>query len=130
MFHKLAKLHQECALKKGDEYRALTNNLISGRVKYLDFEITPNNLDRVEKIKGIGESSVGKMKEFFERGDGSCNRIEAFKEDKERMAVRAMQNIWGVGIKGVSEACSSCIIRFVGNDSQLFGTLLFCRPKP
>ena len=103
MFHKLAKMHQECALKQNDEFRALTNNLISGRVKFLDFEITPENLDRVKKIKGIGESSAGKMKEFFDRGDGSCNRIEAFEKDKERMAVRVMQNIWGVGIKGVSE---------------------------
>lgn len=104
MFHKLAKLHQECALKHNDEYRALTNNCISGRVRYLDFEITPYNLDRVKKIKGIGESSVGKMSEFFERGDGSCNRIEAFEADEERMAVRVMQNIYGVGISKVSKA--------------------------
>jgi DNA polymerase/3'-5' exonuclease PolX len=103
MFHKLAKLHQECSLMKNDEFRALTDNLISGRVKHLDFEITAHNLDRVKNIKGIGKSSVDKMKEFFQRGDGSCNRIEEFEKDKERMAVRAMQNIWGVGIKGVSQ---------------------------
>jgi DNA polymerase/3'-5' exonuclease PolX len=98
MFHKLAKLHQECALRHNDEFRALTNNLISGRVKFLDFEITPDNLDRVKKIKGIGESSVGKLKEFFDRRDGSCNRIEEFEKDEQRMAVRTMKNIWGVGI--------------------------------
>jgi DNA polymerase/3'-5' exonuclease PolX len=105
MFHKLAKLHQECALKKGDEFRALTNNLISGRVKFLDFEITPYNLDMVKDIKGIGDSSAGKMKEFFERGDGLCNRIEEFEKDEGRMAVRAMKNIWGVGISKVGEPC-------------------------
>lgn len=130
MFHKLAKLHQECALRHNDEFRALTNNLISGRVKFLDFEITPDNLDRVKKIKGIGESSVGKLKEFFDRRDGSCNRIEEFEKDEQRMAVRTMKNIWGVGISKVSELCLSCIIRCWKRHCLNINNInLCCRPK-
>jgi len=97
MFHKLAKMHQECSLEPSDEFRALTNNLISGRLRQLNFEITPHNLDRVKNIKGIGQSSADKMAEFFKRGDGKCNKMEKFEKDEQRMAMRAMKNIWGVG---------------------------------
>lgn len=101
MFHRLAKLHQECSLEPSDEYRALTNNLISGRLRQLDFEITPSNLDKVKKIKGIGQSSIDKMAEFFNRGDGKCNKMEEFEKDEQRMAMREMKRIWGVGQKKV-----------------------------
>lgn len=97
MFHKLAKLSQECAMQKSDPFRALTNNLISGRLLQLDFEVTLDNLDKVKQIKGIGDSSVKKMKQCLERGDGKCVKIEEYENDKDRMGMRAMKNIWGVG---------------------------------
>lgn len=105
MFHTLAKMSQDCAMDKQDGYRALTNNLISGRLLQLDFEVALHNLNKVSnEISGIGESSVRKMEQFLTRRDGKCDKIAAYEKDPQRMAMRVMKNIWGVGQAMVSKA--------------------------
>jgi len=93
-------------VEKNDVFKALTNNLISGRLMHMDFEVTLDSLDKVLKTPGIGQSSVNKMAQFLKRGDGKCDKIEAFEQDEHRMAMRTFKRIWGVGKAMVSRALS------------------------
>lgn len=81
--------------------RALTNNLVSGRLMQLEYEITPENVQDLVGIKGIGQLSVDKMKEFFKRDDRKCQRIDEYENSQEGMAKRTLKWIWGVGDKHV-----------------------------
>ena len=113
LFEKLAKLHKESPLTKEDAWKAYTFNLISGRVKHLDFDIVddPTVLDRVSQVRGIGTSSVDKIKEYLRTG--TCQRLHEFEKDPLRIAVKTMMNIWGAGPvkvrQDVAELCSTCI---------------------
>jgi hypothetical protein len=97
LFQQLGKLHQKCPLLEDDPWKAYCNNLISGRLRSLDFEITddPQILERVGQIKGIGDRSVKKMIEYFRIG--GFQRIKEFQTDPKRVAMKRIMYIWGVG---------------------------------
>ena len=97
LFTKLSKLHQSCPLLAVDNWKAYCFSVISSRLRHLDFEITdnPDTLERVRKVKGIGESSLDKIKEYLQTG--TISRIQEFESDPKRVAMKKMMNIWGVG---------------------------------
>jgi Holliday junction resolvasome RuvABC DNA-binding subunit len=68
---------------------------------HLDFEITNDRpcFERLLKVSGIGERTVAKIHEYFERG--TFDRIVEFKKDPQRVAMKVMMGIWGVGEKTV-----------------------------
>lgn len=104
VFRTLSNLHQSCPLLEMDQWKAYMFRIIAGRLTYIDFEITndPQTLNRLRKIQGIGSNSVDKIKEYLDTG--TLRRIEEFKSDSKRVAMRNMMNIWGVGRKTVRTA--------------------------
>jgi DNA polymerase/3'-5' exonuclease PolX len=97
LFRTLAKLHQDCPLYANDDWKAYMFQLVSGRIKHLDFEVTndPNILQRLRNISGFGASTMQIIEEFLETGASS--RVKEFETDKQRVAMNVMMNIWGVG---------------------------------
>jgi DNA polymerase/3'-5' exonuclease PolX len=95
LFRKLAKLHQECPLYANDDWKAYMFNLISGRLRHLDFEVELGVLDRVRRIPGFGASTMQIIEEFLQTGTSS--RVREFETEPLRVAMKAMMNIWGVG---------------------------------
>jgi DNA polymerase/3'-5' exonuclease PolX len=103
LFRKLSKLHQECPLFENDDWKAYTFQLLSGRLRHLDFEVKddPEILKRLKAIKGFGDSSLQIVKEYLQTG--SSSRVREFETNKQRVAMKAMMNIWGVGRARASE---------------------------
>jgi hypothetical protein len=101
MFRTLANLHQSCPLLDSDPWKAYMFRIMAGRLTNLDFEITnsPQILDRLRQVSGFGSNSVDKIKEYLETG--TMSRIEEFKSDPQRVAMKNMMDIWGVGRKTV-----------------------------
>ena len=68
----------------------------------MDFEIVNNPavLERLSKIKGVGRSTMEKIQEFLTTG--SIRRIYEFETDPDRIAMKNMMDIWGVGCVTVS----------------------------
>ena len=91
-------------MTKDDEMKSYMLNLQSGRLRYLDFEVSLDNLDRVKNIKGMGSSCIKKIREYLETGGRRCSRIEEFEKDELRMAMKAIKIIWGVGQATVSKS--------------------------
>ena len=63
----------------------------------LNFEISedPAVLTKLKTIQGIGSRSFEKVKEFLQTG--SLTRIREFQTDPQRVAMKEMMGIWGVG---------------------------------
>ena len=101
VFRTLSNLHQSCPLLEIDQWKAYMFRIIAGRLCNLDFEICndPVILNRLRKIPGIGSNSVDKIQEYLE--SGTLSRIQAFSSDPQRVAMKNMMNIWGVGRKTV-----------------------------
>jgi DNA polymerase/3'-5' exonuclease PolX len=100
LFREISKLYQQCPLEEQDDWRAYTYNLLAGRLCLLDFDVTNdsnNVLSKLKAIQGFGNSTVKDVQEFLETG--VCSRLEMLKNDKDRQAMKAMMNIWGVGPK-------------------------------
>ncbi len=101
VFRTLANLHQSSPLLEMDQWKSYMLRIIAGRLTNLDFEIKddPQTLERLRNISGIGSNSVDKIQEYLE--SGTVTRIEEFKSDPKRVAMKNMMNIWGVGRKTV-----------------------------
>eukprot|EP00934_Nitzschia_sp_Nitz4_P000280 Nitzschia sp. Nitz4//NODE_159_length_47236_cov_74.723851//38884//41271//NITZ4_additional_000015-RA//1//CDS//3329531764//280//frame0 len=97
MFQTLSDLHQSSPLLDHDEWKAYRFRVVAGRILNLDFELSnhPAVLKRAGEVKGIGANSVAKIKEFLETN--TVERIHAFKTDPDRVAMRNLMAIWGVG---------------------------------
>ena len=97
LFRQLSKLHQSSPLLAEDSWKAYCFNSVAGRLAKLDFEIfnDPKVLNMLGSIKGIGPSTLDKIKEYLETG--TLSRIHEFNTDPKRVAMRKMMNIWGVG---------------------------------
>jgi DNA polymerase/3'-5' exonuclease PolX len=72
----------------------------------LSFEISNNSdtLERLRTVKGIGSSSFEKIKEYL--STGSLSRIREFQTDPQRVAMKNMMDIWGVGRVKVRQCIS------------------------
>lgn len=124
VFRTLANLHQSCPLLETDMWKAYMLRVIAGRLTNLDFQIKndPQTLKRLRQIPGIGENSVDKIQEYLETG--KIKRIDEFKSDPKRVAMKNMMSIWGVGRKTVrgftifvefAYCIHSCTFLFVGS---------------
>ena len=128
----LSKLMRESAISNIDEWRSYSYMKASGRLKYLDFDVTnhPDVWKRLKHINGFGKSIIDKLKEYLLTG--KCERMTQLQQDPgkytyftmtfdrnqfvtnfflflnllylptERIAVRKMTHIWGIGRKKVS----------------------------
>jgi DNA polymerase/3'-5' exonuclease PolX len=95
VFKELGNLHQECPLLPVDMWKAYCFRVVAGRIQNMNFKITLDTLDRLGKIKGIGASSLDKVREYLETG--KLSRIKEFRTDSRRIAMKQMMDIWGVG---------------------------------
>ena len=96
---RLSKLYQSGPLHDADEWRAYSFSVTAGRVRCLDFSITEENaaaLPRLAQIKGFGESTLQVIREYLETGH-TCTRLQELETDPQRVAMRTMMKIWGVG---------------------------------
>lgn len=97
VFKTLSGLHQSCPLLEVDPWKAYMFRIVSGRIMNLDFEISrdPETLRRLSGIIGIGTGSMNKIKEYLETG--TLTRIREFETDPQRVAMKKLMDIWGVG---------------------------------
>ncbi len=111
LFMKLAKLHQSCPLLAEDAWKAYSFHVTAGRLRQLDFEIRddPAMLSKIRKIPGFGDSTLRMIQEYL--STGTFQRIEAFEADPDRIAMKRMMSIWGVGRVKVGR----------GPDPQVYG---------
>lgn len=102
-FHRLSKSYQECPLFPEDVWKAYSFQVLSGRLRHIDFVVTndPEILKRLKTVKGFGESSMQVITEYL--ATGSSNRMRELEMDKLRIAMKVMMNIWGVGRVRASE---------------------------
>ncbi|GAX27621.1 DNA polymerase lambda [Fistulifera solaris] len=96
-FRKLSKLYQTAPIHDTDDWRAYSFSLTAGRLRLLDFEVTedPDELERLSKTKGFGATTMSIIREFLQTGTSS--RIKELEHDENRVIMRRMMNIWGVG---------------------------------
>jgi DNA polymerase/3'-5' exonuclease PolX len=59
------------------------------------------DLQRLRKVDGIGESTLNKIKEYLRTG--TLERIAEFQADELRVAMNTMMHIWGVGAAKASD---------------------------
>jgi len=106
LFRILSNLQQACPLLDGDSWKAYSSRVVSGRIMHLDFEITndPECFTRLLKVSGIGSRTVAKIHEYFQHGN--FDRIVEFQKDPQRIAMKNLMGIWGVGEKTVSFSIS------------------------
>lgn len=97
LFLKLSKLHQSCPLFPEDTWKAYSFHVTAGRLRHLEFEITddPALLTKIRQIRGFGDSTLRMIQEFL--STGTFQRIDAFEADRDRIAMKRMMAIWGVG---------------------------------
>ncbi|CAB9516324.1 DNA polymerase lambda [Seminavis robusta] len=99
----MAKLHQKAPIDRlRDPWKSYSLDKTAGRIQNLDFEVNTDTLKLVEKINGIGKSTLGKIEEIL--STGTLERITVFQTlDKDRVAMREMMAIWGAGSKKATD---------------------------
>ena len=105
----LGKLHQKCPLNDDDTWKAYAMDKIAGKIRRLPFQVTLERESqlRLKSIHGLGASTLEKINQFLQTG--YIERTKEFKRDPERMAMKQMMGIWGVGRKTVGfEICVVC----------------------
>eukprot|EP00536_Pseudo-nitzschia_multiseries_P000551 jgi/Psemu1/179115/e_gw1.7.155.1 len=113
-FKILANLQQSMPLLAGDEWRAYSFRIVAGRLLELDFEVNGDDdtQQRLKSIKGFGDSVCEKIQECIKFG--TIKRINEFKSDERRQAMKAMTDIWGVGPVKARELTSLGLKTIVG----------------
>ena len=102
MLDTISKLYKECPLETRDNWRSYTYQIASVRLRYLDFDVNTQTLQKLKSIKGFGEKMLGHIKECLSSKDDKCELIRSFEHDEQRLAIRNMNDIWGVGPAKVS----------------------------
>ena len=102
MLDTISKLYKDCPLDSRDSWRSYSYQIASMRLRYLDFDVNEQNLPKLKSIKGFGDKMWGHIRECLRSDDGKCELIRSFEHDEDRLAVRNMMNIWGVGPAKVS----------------------------
>jgi hypothetical protein len=101
-FKELSELYQECQLDASDIWRAYSFRINAGRITRIPFEVSddPVSLGKLKEITGFGSGSCLEIvEEFFREGD--VRRLKILKATPQRVAMRNMTSIWGVGkVKG------------------------------
>lgn len=109
MLEKLSKLYGQAPLDKIDLWRSYCFQLIAGRVRLLDYDLTSENVNELRHVKGVGSSILALVKDYLghleaTEGDGNddmlasaVDRISHLQNDPQRKALREMCQIWGVG---------------------------------
>lgn len=102
MFTEMADLQRASPLTDMDQWRAYTYSLVAGRLGRIEFEVTENEdiLGSLKGIRGFGNAVINKIREYF--ATGTCQKLEALRNDPNRAYVRNLTQIWGVGPKKVS----------------------------
>jgi hypothetical protein len=97
VFKQLSNLHQDMPLLDMDQWKSYCFRIVSGRLLHLDFEVDtdPTTLSRLRGIKGFGKSVVEKIEEILYTG--TVSRLQEFQHDPNRVAMKNLTAIWGVG---------------------------------
>ena len=96
-FKTLADLHQSMHLMPTDQWKSYCFRIVAGRLLELDFEVSDSleTQRKLQSIKGFGKSVCQKIQECIETG--TISRIQEFRTDPQRMAMKNLTDIWGVG---------------------------------
>mmetsp|Transcript_17740 Transcript_17740/g.25036 ORF Transcript_17740/g.25036 Transcript_17740/m.25036 type:complete len:896 (+) Transcript_17740:104-2791(+) len=106
-FRQLSDLFKECTLQDSDEWRSYSYHIVSGRLKYLKFEVSKDieSLRRLGRVKGFGPKVMSLCSEYLETG--KLQLIKELENDSLRRNMRNMIRIWGVGPKKAAELVKS-----------------------
>ena len=96
-FKILGSLHQSMPLIPADYWKSYCFRIVAGRLLELDFEVDNDDETqrRLQSIKGFGKSVCEKIQECLNYG--TIARIQEFKSDPQRQAMKNLKDIWGVG---------------------------------
>lgn len=63
-FDTLSSLFKQCPLDQLDDWRSYSYNIVAGRLRYLDFEVTtdPEILKKLKTIKGFGNKVMKQVR--------------------------------------------------------------------
>ena len=63
-FDTLSSLFKECPLDRLDDWRSYSYNIVAGRLRYLDYEVTtdPHVLKRLAKVRGFGNKTMKQVR--------------------------------------------------------------------
>ena len=102
-FKTLSKLHQSMSLLPADTWKSYSFQIVAGRLLELNFEVANDEETKLKlrSIKGFGKSVCEKIQECIEHG--TISRIQEFKSDPQRQAMKNLKDIWGVGIVRASD---------------------------
>lgn len=98
LFKELSEYYEACQIDVHDIWRAYSFRINAGRIIRLGFEVSddPTSLAKLKQVTGFGKGSCLEIVEQYFR-DGKVPRLEMLKTAPERVAIRNMTNIWGVG---------------------------------
>ena len=65
MFLEVSKLHADSGIEELDNYKSKLYAKLAWRLKYLDFEVTLVNINRLSEIDGFGPSVTKKVREYL-----------------------------------------------------------------
>jgi DNA polymerase/3'-5' exonuclease PolX len=89
-------MYEQSPYSPDDELKARQFHLIAGRLQKIDVEITKDTpLRAIRQIPIIGLSTAFMIEEIVETG--RLRRLEEFRRDPIRIAMRNLTAIWGVG---------------------------------
>jgi len=93
----LSKLHQKMPLNDDDTWKAYALDKIAGRIRLLNFQVTleRESQELLKHLPGIGLGTIEKINEFLRTGQ--LSRTREFQNDPDRVAMKHMMAIWGVG---------------------------------
>jgi DNA polymerase/3'-5' exonuclease PolX len=97
-FRTLSKRHQEMPLNgELDAWKSYSFQITAGRLLHLGFEIrdSPEVLRHLASINGFGSSTMDIITDYLRTQQ--CSRLRNLESDPDRIAMKNMMNIWGVG---------------------------------
>jgi DNA polymerase/3'-5' exonuclease PolX len=97
IFKHLSNLHKEMQLTDMDHWKSYCFRIVAGRLLHLDFEVGTDHdtMQRLKKIPGFGKGTLEKIEEILKTG--TLERLRSFQDDPERMAMKSLTDVWGVG---------------------------------
>lgn len=102
VFVTLSKAYEKAPLFPEEQWKALQFHRLAGRLQCLDFEVsgTRDDFAKLKRIPGIGGSTLSMIQEIL--ATGTLSRLQEFKTNPDRVAIRNLSGIHGIGKVTVS----------------------------
>ena len=95
-FLKLSKIYEQSPCLQEDDMKARQYHLIAGRLQNIDFDIQYDaSIRQLREIPFVGASTAQMIQQILQTG--RLRRLDSFRKDPTRIAMRNLLAIWGIG---------------------------------